>query len=389
MSVQNFRPTRAEISGRALSRNTRRLHDAAGAGAALCAVVKADGYGHGLVTAARAALAGGASWLAVALVEEGIMLRDAGVDAPVLVLSEPPEDAAPALVTAALTPTVYRPEFLRALQRASRDRPQAVHVKFDTGMTRVGVAPALRDTMLAALAAAPGIIVEGIQTHLARADEPEDATTTTQLERFAGCLTAVRDAGFSPRYVHVANTAATLVHSAAWRHVIASGAPTAVPLVRTGIGLYGLSPGEQVPAAPYGLEPALRLVSAVSHVQRIAEGTPVSYGHRWAAPAHGWLATVPIGYADGVPRALTGQVDVLHAGLRRPVVGTITMDQLLVWFGDSEPKVGEEIVLIGTSSTPDGAVDRITMEDWASRLNTITYEIATGISARVPRQVVD
>ena len=388
MTAPQYRPTRAEIDAGAIARNTRRLRDAAGEGVQLCAVVKADGYGHGIVTAARATLDGGADWLAVALVEEGVVLRDAGIDAPVLLLSEPPEDAAPAVVAHALTPTVYRPGFVRALDSAADGARVRVHVKLDTGMTRVGVAPEDRDALLAQLAASERLEVEGVQTHLARADEPDVPTTTEQLARFADGLAAVRAAGFAPSLVHVANTAATLVHAPAWREVVTSGAPGAVPLVRAGIGLYGLDAGPQVRAAAHGLEPAMRLVSAVSHVRHVDAGTPVSYGHRWSSPAPGWLATVPIGYADGVPRTLTGMLDVLHAGVRRPVVGTITMDQVLVWCGDDEPHVGDGIVLIGAAAPADAGGPRIGMDEWAERLDTITYEIATGISARVPRRVV-
>jgi len=385
MSTPRHRPTWAEVDTGAIARNTRRLRQAAGPGAELCAVVKADGYGHGSVTAARAALEGGATWLAVALVEEGIVLREAGVDAPVLVLSEPPTHAAGALVGHDLTPTVYRPAFLRALEDVAPASgvPVRVHVKLDTGMVRVGVAPSDREEVLARLAASARLEAEGVQTHLARADEPDAPTTRAQLDRFAAVLADVRAAGIAPRYVHVANTAGTLLHADAWRSVIADGAPGAVPLVRAGIGLYGLDPGPQVPAAAHGLEPALRLVSAVSFVRRIAADTPVSYGHRWAAPADGWLATVPIGYADGLPRTLTGRLDVLLGGRRRPVVGTVTMDQVLVWCADDEPAVDDEVVLIGTQ-----AGERIGMEEWAEHIGTITYEIATGISARVPRTAV-
>jgi alanine racemase len=388
MSTPRFRPTRADVDAAAIARNTRRLLEAAGEGAQLCAVVKADGYGHGAVTAARAALVGGASWLAVALVEEGIALREAGIQAPVLVLSEPPPAAASVLVAYALTPTVYRPEFVAALEEAAavHDAPVQVHVKLDTGMVRVGVAPADRDALFAQLAASARLEVEGVQTHLARADEPDAATTGEQLDRFAEGLAAVRSAGLSPQLVHVANTAGTLLHTPAWRAVIDAGAPGSVPLVRAGIGIYGLDAGAQVEAAAHGLEPALRLVSEVSHVRHVEQGTPVSYGHRWASPAAGWLATVPIGYADGVPRTLTGRLDVLHAGRRRPVVGTVTMDQVLVWCGDDVPAVGDEVVLIGPQSAADGGGTlRIGMEEWATALGTITYEIATGIGARVPR----
>ena len=387
MSARQYRPTLAEVDVGAIARTVGRLRAAAGDGVELCAVVKADGYGHGIVTAARAALAGGATWLAVALVEEGVALRSAGIDAPVLVLSEPPPSAAPALLAHGLTPTVYRPDMLRALDDAAAERGEVarVHLKLDTGMARVGVAPEDRDAVVALLAASRWLDVEGVQTHLARADEPHAATTAEQLARFGAGLGVVGAGGLAPRLVHVANTAATLVHTSAWRTMVASAMPGAVPLVRAGIGIYGLDAGPQVTAAAHALEPAMRLVSAVSHVRRIAEATPVSYGHRWASPAAGWLATVPIGYADGVPRTLTGRLDVLHGGVRRPVVGTVTMDQVLVWCGDDEPTVGDEVVLIGAQHDASGDTVRIGMEEWAERLDTITYEIATGISARVPR----
>jgi len=388
MSAVRHRPTSAHIDAGAIERNARRLLDAAGGGAELCAVVKADGYGHGIGTAACAALAGGATWLAVALVEEGITLREAGIDAPILLLSEPPPASASALVAHGLTPTVYRPEMLDALEAtaARRGQPVRVHVKLDTGMARVGVAPDDWDAFLARLAASDLLEVEGCQTHLARADEPDQPTTAEQLVRFAAALAALRSYDITPRLVHVANTAATLVHGDAWRAVVRSGAPDAVPLVRAGIGLYGLDPGPDVRADVHGLEAAMRLVSAVSHVRHVDVGTPASYGHRWSAPTDGWLATVPIGYADGVPRVLTGRADVLHGGLRRPIAGTVTMDQILVWCGEDEPSVGDEVVLIGAQAGPRGR-DRIGMAEWARLASTITYEIATGISARVPRTV--
>jgi alanine racemase len=263
----------------------------------------------------------------------------------------------------------------------ARGGTTAVHVKLDTGMARVGVAAEDRDDVLAQLVAARGLDVEGVQTHLARADEPSQPTTGEQLARFGAGLDAVRGHGLSPRLVHVANTAGTLVHSGAWRALLAEHLPDAVPLVRAGIGLYGLDPGGEVHAAAHGLEPALRLVSAVSHVRHVAAGTPASYGHRWVAPSDGWLATVPIGYADGVPRLLTGRGEVLHGGVRRPIAGTVTMDQVLVWCGDDVPEVGAEVVLIGQQGSA-----RIGLEEWAAHVGTITYELATGIGPRVPRR---
>jgi len=380
--VPDLRPTRAEVDAGAIARNVGRI--AAAAGADVCAVVKADGYGHGAVTAARAALAGGATWLAVALVEEAAVLRDVGVTAPVLLLSEPTPAAIPHLLDLDLTPTVYAPAFVAALDAAARARGRrvAVHAKLDTGMGRVGAPPEDWPALLDAIAAAPGLALEGVETHLARADEPSAPTTGAQLARFAAGLAELRARGLAPRLLHVANTAGALVHGDAVR-AAGAGLPDAAPLVRAGIGVYGLDPGGEVRAVDHGLEPALRLVSAVSFVKRIAAGTPVSYGHRWAAPVDGWLATVPVGYADGVPRALGGHGEALLGGRRRPVAGTVTMDQLLLWCGDDVPDVDDEVVLLGTQGEA-----HVAMGEWAAAAGTITYEVATGLGPRLPRVVV-
>jgi alanine racemase len=383
MSVQ-FRPTRAEIDTEALARNVSRI--AVASGAEVCAVVKADGYGHGALLAATAALEGGATWLAVALVEEALELRAAGIEVPLLLLSEPPITAADAVVVHDLTPTVYRSEFIAALDAAAaaRGRRVGVHVKLDTGMVRVGVPEDAWAARCAQLAACTALDVRGFHTHLARADEPSQPTTALQLARFGRGLEQLVAHGLAPRVVHVANTAGALVHADAWRDTVRRVLPDARLVVRPGIGIYGLDPGGEVQAAAHGLEPVLRLTSAVSLTRRITAGTPVSYGHRWSAPADGWLATVPIGYADGVPRTLTGRLEVLLGGVRRPVAGTITMDQILVWCGDDEVHVDDEVVLLGTQAGPAGTA-RIGAEEWAQLLGTITYEIVTGIGPRVPR----
>ena len=380
-SVRPLRPTRAEVDAEVIGRNVRRI--AAAGGADVCAVVKADGYGHGAATAARAALAGGATWLAVALVEEGAELRDAGITAPVLLLSEPTVAAVPDLVALDLTPTVYSEPFLAALDAAGRrrGRPVAVHAKLDTGMARVGAAPEVWPVVLDRIGAADGLVLEGVETHLARADEPSSGTTEMQLVRLAEGLEELSDRP-APRYLHVANTAAALVAADAVR-AVGAALPATAPLVRAGIGVYGLDPGGEVRAADHGLEPALRIVSAVSFAKRVPAGTPVSYGHRWSTPTDGWLATVPIGYADGVPRALGGVGAALLGGRRRPVAGTVTMDQLLLWCGPDEPVVGDEVVLVGTQG---GAT--VGLREWADAAGTITYEVATGLGRRLPRVVV-
>jgi alanine racemase len=372
MTRPPVRRTRLAVDLEAVRHNVRRLAAAAG-DAQVCAVVKADGYGHGAVDVACAALEAGATHLAVALVEEGEQLRDAGVDAPVLLLSEPPSSAAARLVAAGLTPTVYTRELGTALDAIARheDAPVRVHLGFDTGMGRVGAPPDRWDDLLEAVAGWH-VDVEGVWTHLARADEPDASTTAEQLARFGDLLGRIRTAGLGPRLVHAANSAATLLHPGA-----------AFDLVRPGIAVYGLSPAPDVTADDHGLRQALRLVTEVSYAKHVRAGTPLSYGHTWAAPADGWVATVPAGYADGVPRLVSNHVDVLHDGVRRPLVGRVTMDQSMVWCGDQEPHAGDEVVLLGGQGEQFVSVD-----EWAAAVGTISYEIACGISARVPRVVV-
>jgi len=364
-----LRPTRLEIDLGAIRHNVRQL--AATTGVEICAVVKADGYGHGSVEVARAAVEGGASWLAVALVEEGLVLRDAGIDVPILVLSEPPVAAIPQMLAAELTPTAYREPFLAVLDAAGhgRGRAVAIHLKVDSGMGRVGVPIDEWPARVKQVAVSRGLEVQGIFTHLARADEPGVQTTDQQLASFDRALSVASKLGIDPELVHTANSAGSLLFPAARRD-----------MVRPGIGLYGLSPALDVPAADHGLVPALRLVSEVAFAKRVAAGTPVSYGHRWRAPEDGWVATVPIGYADGVPRALTNRAQVLLKGRRRPMVGTVTMDQVMVWCDDAEPVVGEEVVLLGEQGE-----ECVLVEEWAAAADTITYEIATQLTARLPR----
>ncbi|TVP71605.1 MAG: alanine racemase [Nitriliruptor sp.] len=405
-----LRPTRIEVDLDAIRHNVGRLATLAG-GAEVCAVVKADAYGHGAEAVARAAVEAGATWLAVALAEEGLQLRDAGIDARILVLSEPPVSAIADLLAADLTPTVYREPFIAVLdaQGQGRGRPVPVHLKVDTGMARVGVPPDHWQARFEQVATAEGVELEGLCTHLARADEPSVDTTSQQLAAFDRAIAEAARVGLHARLTHAANTAGVLLHPRS-HHV----------LVRPGIGVYGLSPSSEVDAAEHGLCPALRLVSEVSFAKHVAAHTPVSYGHRWRAPEDGWVATVPIGYADGVPRRLTNRVQVLLAGRRRPVIGMITMDQVMVWCGDEEPVVGDEVVLLGAASrapaagAPPGPRPRpgadpgadpapgsestaadgtplpspplqVRAEEWAEAADTVTYEIVSSLTARLPR----
>lgn len=370
--MTRHRPTVATVDLDAVRHNVRTLLAAAGGGE-LCAVVKANAYGHGAVEVARAVLDGGATWLAVSSVEEASELRSAGIDAPTMLLSEPPTTAVAAVLRLDLVVPAYTRRFVAALADAARTRGTRgrVHLVFDTGMGRVGVEQARWARFLDDLPT-DGLSVEGTWTHLARADEVAETTTDDQLDRFDTVLGLLAARGIDPGLVHVANSAGTLLHRRARR-----------PLARTGIAVYGLSPGPDVDAADHGLRPVLSLTSAVAFAKPIPVGTPVSYGHRWSAPSDGWLATVPIGYADGLHRSLAGAMEVLVAGVRRPVVGTITMDMVHVWCGDDEPAVGDEVVLIGRRGE-----EAIRVEDWAAALDTITYELTCHLTARVPRRHV-
>lgn len=347
--------------------------------AAVWAVVKANAYGHGAVPVAEAALEAGAAGLCVALVQEGVALREAGVGAPILVLSEQPPDQISAIIEHRLTPTVYTPAYIRALtEAATAAAPVAVHLKIDTGMQRVGAPMAELDAVIDELSAASDRLrIEGVFTHLANADTPDDDVNQAQLADFDRALERLNARGIDPPLVHTANSAAALTIP-----------PTRRALVRIGIAMYGISPGPQIDSTMTadGLLAALSLRARVSMVKRVAAGTAVSYGLRHRFEHDTTLATVPIGYADGVPRRLGTRpdrpgTDVLVGGRRCRVVGAVTMDQLVVDVGDLDVAVGDEVVLIGR----DGD-EHITAEDWAEQLGTIGYEIVCGISSRVPRR---
>lgn len=374
-----FRPAWADIDLDAIAGNARRLRQLV-APARLCAVVKADAYGHGAVPSARAALAGGAAWLAVALVEEALELRSAGIDAPLLLLSEPPASAYAEVVAHRLRPTVYSAAAIAGLSAAAVDagvdgagrqrQPVEVHLKVDTGMHRVGADPDDVVGLAAAVVAASGLHLEGVWTHCAVADQPDHPFTGEQLRRFEACLDALTAAGIHPGIRHAANSAAALAHPSA-----------RLDLVRCGIALYGIDPGEAL-AAGLALEPAMTLVAHVSHVRRVGAGEAVSYGLCRPLPRDATIATVPLGYADGVRRRLSAVGgEVLVGGARRAIAGTVTMDQLMVDCGDDDVAVDDPVVLLG-----DQGSERIRAEEWAARLDTIGYEVVCGIGARVPRR---
>ncbi len=362
MSSATFRPTSVEIDLDAIAHNIEVLKPAE---AELMAVVKADGYGHGAVRVARQALAAGAAWCGVALVEEGVELRAAGIEAPILVLSEFPPGSEAVALAHRLTPTVYSPGGVRRLAEAAHG-PIGVHVKVDTGMHRVGVWPPEDLAAFLRSVADAGLAVEGIWSHLAKSEDDAE-TTASQLARYAAALDEAKAAGFTPALRHIANSGAVLRHPEA-----------TYDLVRPGIALYGIAPDPQV-GADRGLRPALTWRSAVSFARRLPAGERLSYGHRYELARDAMIATVPVGYADGYPRAASSRADVLIGGRRCRVAGNVTMDQLLVDCGDARVEVGDEVVLVGTQADQ-------TIDAWelAGHADTIVWEIVTRIGERVP-----
>jgi alanine racemase len=359
-----FRPTWADVDLDAIRHNARLLKPAT---AELMAVVKANGYGHGAAEVARAALEAGATWCGVALVEEGLQLRAAGIEAPILVLSELPAGSEPVALAHRLTPTIYSYPALERLAAAAPGRV-GVHLKIDTGMHRVGVWPPETAVPFALQVEAAGLEVEGLFTHFAKSEDDE-ATTKVQLEWFLEIARAIRAEGLSPRLLHAANTGATVL--APWSHL---------DLVRPGIGLYGIEPAPGV-GSELGLRPALRWRSEVATVKRLPAGEATSYGQRYRLELESWIATVPVGYADGYPRQLTNVGEVLIRGRRCGVAGTVTMDQLIVDCGDLDVEPGEEVVLIGAQGG-----DEITADALGRLFGTIGYEIVSRIGERVPRR---
>ena len=366
-----MRPSWIEVDLDAVMRNAG-IIAAEVAPALLCAVVKADAYGHGDVPVARAALDGGAAWLAVALVEEGELLREAGIVAPILLLSEPATDDAPTLIRLGLTPTVYTARFLEAVAVAAasaNDGPCSIHIKVDTGMHRVGADLAEAMALARTASADSRLELAALWTHFAVADDDAEFTKR-QSAALEGVRVSLAEENIEVPMLHAANTAGALNHP-----------DTRFDLVRVGLGIYGLRPAPEV-APQLGLDPAMRVVSRVAMVRQVAEGERPSYGRRRPLPAPGKVVTVPIGYADGVVRRLS-QVggEVLINGRRYPFAGTVTMDQIMVDVGDDPVEVGEEVVLLGRQ-----ADEEIPADQWAEWLETINYEIVSAFGPRLPRR---
>lgn len=376
------RPARAEISASAIAHNVRAIKSVIGE-SLFCAVVKANGYGHGSELAAKAALVGGADCLAVAIIDEGIELRASGITAPILLLAEVPPDTIGAALQNSLTLTIGSVDGASAAvaEAESLGGRHRVHVKVDTGMHRMGVAPEDVDDVVDILNESDAIDLEGIYTHFSVADgsSAEDrAFTREQIDHFDDVVSTLALRGVVPRVVHAANSAGALGYAEA-----------RLGMVRIGLSLYGYLPEAWLASAleesGERLRPALTLRASVVAVRRVGVGERPSYRRRRAVESIATIATVPFGYADGYPRRLfDAGAEVLINGQRYPLAGMVTMDMLVIDCGDDVVSPGDEVVLLGRQGD-----EEITADEWAERAGTISWEILCGIGARVPRILVD
>ena len=372
------RPAWAEIDLAALRHNIVTLRELV-APAQLCGVVKANGYGHGALFAARALLDAGVAGLAVAIVDEGVELREGGIVEPILLLAEAPSESLVDALEAKLTLTIGSVEGARAAVAAASNVSgrSPVHIKVDTGMHRMGVDIADLDAVLDIVKASPNLVIEGLYSHfsVADSDQPQDRDyCELQMQRFDEALAMARAKGIDPPLTHLANSAAAISLPAARRS-----------MVRVGLAAYGYLPHPSMAATlaarGMALRPALSLHARVTAVRHLEAGERPSYGRRRALPGDATVATVPFGYADGYPRRFfEAGAEVLINGVHRPLAGSVTMDQLVIDCDGDHVKVGDEVVLLGTQGG-----ETISADEWATWGGTITWEILCGIGARVPR----
>jgi alanine racemase len=352
--------------------NLRALRAAVGPERKVLVAVKANGYGHGAVEVSRMAESTGtADGLGVATVPEGLQLREAGVSLPILKLGPTFPWEMRAAVEAGLTLSVCSREEVEALAEAVREakRPASVHLKVDTGMGRVGVSVAEAPALARFVVGLPGVVLEGVFTHLPVSDAADATFTREQILRFRTTAGLVQEAAMRRLLVHCANSGAVLGHDSAW-----------LDLVRPGIMVYGYRPDPGTPAT-IPLKPGMSLLTRVSFVKKVARGTSVGYGRTWVAPKSTTIATIPAGYADGFNRLFSNRGRVLVDGRSYPIVGRVCMDQSMVDLGaGTDVKVGDEVVLMGRSGELE-----IPCEEWAEKLGTITYEVTCQVNSRVVR----
>jgi alanine racemase len=366
--MMNQRPVWAEINLSAIAHNVRQIKSLLQKDTQLCAVVKADAYGHGAVPVARAVLEAGASQLAVAILGEGIELRQSGITAPILILGYTPPEQAPLVVMHDLTQTLFSREMTIALSHAASAAGTVakVHVKIDTGMNRIGIPSQDVGDFITAAAALPGLIIEGVYTHFATADSSDKAFCAAQFQQFQKVLACIAARGIQIPVRHCANSAATL-----------DLPDTHLDMVRAGIALYGLFPSPEI-KRNIDLLPAMKLKTRVAYVKNLPPNTPISYNCTYITHKHSQIATLPIGYADGWSRALSNKGHVLFRGERAHLVGRVCMDQCMVDVTHiSHVSPGDEVLLFGNRELP--------VEEVAELLGTINYEIVCMVSKRVPR----
>jgi alanine racemase len=371
-----------EIDREAIRYNLKRFRKHLGPDVKIMGVVKADAYGHGAVECARVALATGATTLGVSSVDEGIELRHAGIAAPILILAEPPIEAIPLVLQHQLIPAIYNMEFALALGEMAdaQGRVSPYHLKIDTGMNRVGVHHSDAGDFLRTINFHRGLDLQGVFTHFATADDVDTYEFRRQLERFDQALAVIRYMGVNPGIIHAANTAAAIRYRQAH-----------YDMVRVGIGMYGLHPSE-VTRPLIELRPAMSVHARVSFLKPVPVGEGVSYSHTYRSPGNVLIATLPIGYGDGLARVLSNRMSVLVNGRRLPQVGTICMDMTMFEINQrssalsprASVKLGDEAIIIGTDGN-----ERITLDDMAKLLGTINYELACRFGLRLDRVFAD
>ena len=369
-----YRPTLADINLDHLRANYNAFREALPTDMLLLACVKANAYGHGAVEVARELQQLGADYLSVAFLDEALELRQAGITLPILVLGYTPPDGVAEALKHDITLTVYSDDVAEALARLpASSRRLKVHVKIDTGMGRLGFThheEAL--SYIAHLQELPSVHVEGVFTHYARADEADKRSVLAQYERFRELIGKLESRGMAIPYIHAGNSATAI-----------DTPELGCNMVRLGISMYGMYPSGEVDRGRIGLTPLLRLVSRVIMVKDVPPGTPIGYGGTYVTAGEARIATIPIGYADGYSRLLSGKAHVLIHGERRPVVGRVCMDQCMVDVTGMAVKPGDEVVLIGAQGDAS-----IPAEELAEQLGTINYEVTSMIAARVPKVYV-
>lgn len=370
--MKHRRPLWAEVNLSAIRHNMSAIKSLLAPKTQFCPIIKADGYGHGALALAKEAALAGADRVGVALLQEGIELRNAGFTFPILILSATPQEQLLDVVGYNLTQTIYSKEHADALSQAGKTlgRDVLVHIKVDTGMSRIGVSPAEALALCQYVISLPHLCLEGIFTHFATSDSLDKTLAQKQFSRFTSALDAIKDAGITIPLRHCANSAATLdmpeMH---------------LDMVRPGIILYGLWPSSET-TKPIELKPAMRLKARFSMVKEISQGAVVSYGATYQASSTRLIGTIPAGYADGYTRMLSGKAEVVVAGKRAPIAGRICMDQCMADItGISGVNTGDEVLLFGGKELP--------VEEIATHLNTINYEVVCMVGKRVPRVYVE